>query len=106
SPSLGAIGAHVWKPQSNDGMAPPMGDSAVDQVPAAPRRPLAAVVLAAGKGTRMKSALHKVLHPIAGRPMIEHLLASLAELAPERTVIVVGDLREQLERRLSGRAEF
>ena len=52
--------------------------------------PLAIVVLAAGKGTRMKSALHKVLHPIAGRPMIEHLLASVAELSPERQVVVAG----------------
>ena len=46
--------------------------------------PLAVIVLAAGKGTRMKSDLHKVLHPIAGRPMIEHLLASAKELEPER----------------------
>ncbi len=69
-------------------------------------RPLAAVVLAAGKGTRMKSATHKVLHPVAGRPMIEHLLASLAELAPQRTVVVVGEWREQLEAALAGRADF
>jgi bifunctional UDP-N-acetylglucosamine pyrophosphorylase/glucosamine-1-phosphate N-acetyltransferase len=68
--------------------------------------PIAAIVLAAGKGTRMKSGLHKVLHPIAGRPMIEHLLASLAELQPERTVVVVGDGREQLEAQLAGRADF
>ena len=67
-------------------------------------RPLAAIVLAAGKGTRMKSSRHKVLHEIAGRPMIEHLLASLAELAPERTVVVVGDGRDQLEKQLGGRA--
>lgn len=69
-------------------------------------RPIAAIVLAAGKGTRMKSAKHKVLHPIAGRPMIEHLLASLAELEPARTVVVVGEWREQLEAQLAGRAEF
>ena len=69
---------------------------------AAMSRPLAAVILAAGKGTRMKSDLHKVLHPIAGRPMIEHLLESLAALEPERTVIVVGNQREQLEARLAG----
>ncbi|OYW45376.1 MAG: UDP-N-acetylglucosamine diphosphorylase/glucosamine-1-phosphate N-acetyltransferase [Sphingomonadales bacterium 12-68-11] len=72
---------------------------------AAPR-PIAAIVLAAGKGTRMKSATHKVLHPVAGRPMIEHLLASLAELSPARTVVVVGEGREQLESALAGRAEF
>ena len=69
-------------------------------------RPIAAIVLAAGKGTRMNSATHKVLHPIAGRPMIEHLLASLAELEPARTVIVVGEGREQLEAALAGRADF
>ena len=69
-------------------------------------RPIAAILLAAGKGTRMKSATHKVLHPIAGRPMIEHLLASLAELAPQRTVVVVGDGREQLEMQLGERAEL
>jgi bifunctional UDP-N-acetylglucosamine pyrophosphorylase / glucosamine-1-phosphate N-acetyltransferase len=71
-----------------------------------PSRPLAAIVLAAGKGTRMKSAVHKVLHPIAGRPMIEHLLAALRDLAPARTVVVVGDGREQLEAQLRGRAEL
>src|SRR5207237_6281366 len=66
-------------------------------------RPLAAIVLAAGKGTRMKSDLHKVLHPIAGRPMLMHLLASLDELSPARTVVVVGSGREQLEKALADR---
>jgi bifunctional UDP-N-acetylglucosamine pyrophosphorylase/glucosamine-1-phosphate N-acetyltransferase len=66
-------------------------------------REFAAIVLAAGKGTRMKSDLHKVLHPIAGRPMLDHLLDSLATLAPTRTVVVAGDRHEQLERALAGR---
>ncbi|MBW8783903.1 MAG: NTP transferase domain-containing protein, partial [Novosphingobium sp.] len=66
--------------------------------------PLAIVILAAGKGTRMKSDLHKVLHPIAGRPMLEHLLASTAELAPERQIVVAGHGREQLEKVLGDRA--
>lgn len=66
--------------------------------------PLAIVTLAAGKGTRMKSNLHKVLHPIAGRPMLEHLLASAAELNPARSVVVAGHGREQLEAQLAGRA--
>jgi bifunctional UDP-N-acetylglucosamine pyrophosphorylase/glucosamine-1-phosphate N-acetyltransferase len=65
---------------------------------------LAIVVLAAGKGTRMKSDTHKVLHPIAGRPMLEHLLASAAELAPLHQVVVAGHGREQLEKALGGRA--
>ncbi|HEX8124156.1 MAG TPA: bifunctional UDP-N-acetylglucosamine diphosphorylase/glucosamine-1-phosphate N-acetyltransferase GlmU [Allosphingosinicella sp.] len=69
-------------------------------------RPLAAVILAAGKGTRMKSDLHKVLHPIAGRPMIEHLLESVEALGAERVVVVVGDRRDQLEAALEGRATF
>lgn len=60
-------------------------------------RPLAAIVLAAGKGTRMKSDLHKVLHPIAGRPMLLHLLASVARLKPERAIVVVGAGRDQVE---------
>ena len=59
--------------------------------------PFAAVILAAGKGTRMKSDRHKVLHPIAGRPMLEHLLASVDELGPHRTVVVVGSGRDQVE---------
>ena len=67
---------------------------------------LAVIVLAAGKGTRMKSDLHKVLHPIAGRPMLEHLLASVGQLAPARQVVVVGSGREQLEAALNGRADL
>jgi bifunctional UDP-N-acetylglucosamine pyrophosphorylase/glucosamine-1-phosphate N-acetyltransferase len=59
--------------------------------------PLAAIILAAGKGTRMKSALHKVLHPLAGRPMLGHLTDAVAALGAERTVIVAGAGREQIE---------
>ena len=65
--------------------------------------PLAIIVLAAGKGTRMKSELHKVLHPIAGRPMLLHLLDGFADLAPERTVVVAGDRKEQLDEALADR---
>jgi bifunctional UDP-N-acetylglucosamine pyrophosphorylase/glucosamine-1-phosphate N-acetyltransferase len=54
----------------------------------------------------MKSDLHKVLHPIAGRPMIEHLLESVEALGAERIVVVVGDRRGQLEAALAGRADF
>ena len=49
---------------------------------------VAVVILAAGKGIRMKSERPKVLHPIAGRPMILHLLEGVAALAPVRTVVV------------------
>jgi bifunctional UDP-N-acetylglucosamine pyrophosphorylase/glucosamine-1-phosphate N-acetyltransferase len=60
-------------------------------------RPFAAIILAAGQGTRMKSDLHKVMHPIAGRPMLEHLLESVSAAGAERVVVVVGSGREQVE---------
>jgi bifunctional UDP-N-acetylglucosamine pyrophosphorylase/glucosamine-1-phosphate N-acetyltransferase len=63
---------------------------------------LAVIVLAAGKGTRMKSDLHKVLHPIAGRPMLLHLLASVKTLGPAKQVVVVGAGREQVEKAVAG----
>ncbi|NVD43634.1 bifunctional UDP-N-acetylglucosamine diphosphorylase/glucosamine-1-phosphate N-acetyltransferase GlmU [Qipengyuania atrilutea] len=65
----------------------------------------AAVILAAGKGTRMKSTLHKVLHPVAGRAMLEHLMASVERLGPARQVCVVGAGREQIEAAVEGRAD-
>jgi bifunctional UDP-N-acetylglucosamine pyrophosphorylase / glucosamine-1-phosphate N-acetyltransferase len=61
------------------------------------KRPVAAILLAAGQGTRMKSDLHKVLHPIGGRPMIRHLLAAVDAFEPARKVVVVGSRREQLQ---------
>lgn len=66
--------------------------------------PLAAIILAAGKGTRMKSDTHKVLHPIAGRPMLMHLLAAVDVLAPERKVVILGSGRDQLEDALEGKS--
>ena len=54
------------------------------------RRPLLIVVLAAGEGTRMKSALPKVLHKIAGRSMLAHALAAARDLAPSSLAVVIG----------------
>ena len=65
--------------------------------------PLAVIVLAAGQGTRMRSDRHKVLHPIAAKPMLLHLLDSVAELEPERRIVVVGKGREQVEDAVTGR---
>ena len=56
----------------------------------------AAILLAAGLGTRMRSALPKALHPIAGRPMLRHLLASV-EAVFDRAVVVVGPEMPALE---------
>jgi bifunctional UDP-N-acetylglucosamine pyrophosphorylase/glucosamine-1-phosphate N-acetyltransferase len=61
------------------------------------------VVLAAGKGTRMKSVRPKVLHRVAGRPMIEYVLDSAAALNPASTTIIVGHHAEDVERALGGR---
>ena len=51
----------------------------------------ATIVLAAGLGTRMKSALPKVLHPLAGRPMIQHLLGTLSDTGIDRVIVVTSD---------------
>jgi len=67
---------------------------------------VAAIILAAGKGTRMKSDLHKVLHPIAGRPMLMHLLDAVDALQPAKKVVIVGSGKEQLEAALKGSAEL
>lgn len=65
-------------------------------------RPVAAIILAAGQGTRMKSDLHKVLHPLAGRPMLLHLLAAVDALQPVKKVVVVGARRSQVEAAVAG----
>jgi len=57
---------------------------------------LTVIVLAAGGGTRMKSKTMKVLHPIAGRTMIEHVLTAARAMQPDRIVAVVGHQREQV----------
>ena len=61
------------------------------------------VVLAAGKGTRMKSALAKVLHRVAGVPMIEHVLDTAAALSPASTTVVVGHQADDVRRALAAR---
>ena len=57
---------------------------------------LAAVILAAGKGTRMKSALPKVLHPIAGKPMVAHVVAAARQLHPGSITVVYGHGGDQV----------
>jgi len=62
--------------------------------------PLSTLVLAAGEGTRMRSATPKVLHPIAGRPLVEHAVRAAAGLEPEHLVVVVGHGREAVTEHL------
>jgi bifunctional UDP-N-acetylglucosamine pyrophosphorylase/glucosamine-1-phosphate N-acetyltransferase len=63
-------------------------------------RPLAAVVLAAGEGTRMRSEVPKVLHSLCGRPMVLHVVDALAALPLERIVVVVGHGAERVTKTL------
>lgn len=65
-----------------------------------------AVILAAGKGTRMKSKKHKVLHPICGKPIIDHILAQLAQLDAKKTIMVVGHLGQSLREYLGEQVQF
>jgi bifunctional UDP-N-acetylglucosamine pyrophosphorylase / glucosamine-1-phosphate N-acetyltransferase len=63
-------------------------------------RPLAAIVLAAGEGTRMRSDTPKVLHALCGRPMVLHVVDALAELPLDRIVVVVGHGAERVTKTL------
>lgn len=67
------------------------------------RSPLHIVVLAAGKGTRMKSRLPKVLQPLGGRPLLAHVLDAVAPLGAARTVVVVGHEAAQVEAAFANR---
>jgi bifunctional UDP-N-acetylglucosamine pyrophosphorylase/glucosamine-1-phosphate N-acetyltransferase len=67
------------------------------------QRRFAVVILAAGQGTRMRSDTHKVLHPIASRPLLLHLLDRVDALGADKRVVVVGKGRDQVEVALNGR---
>lgn len=58
---------------------------------------LAVLILAAGQGTRMKSDMAKVLHPLQGRPMLAHVLETVRTLRPTRLVVVVGYQADQVQ---------
>ena len=66
---------------------------------------LAVVVLAAGSGTRMKSSTPKVLHPLAGLTLIEHVLATARALEPARVITVLKHQQAEIESSLDGLAE-
>ena len=67
--------------------------------------PPAAVILAAGKSTRMKSELPKVLHPILGRPMIDYVLDAARAAKCEKLVVIVGHKAEEVKAALAHRAD-
>lgn len=65
-----------------------------------------AVILAAGQGTRMKSKLYKVLHPVCGKPMVEHVIDHIGSLNVERIVTVVGHGAELVKETLGDKSEY
>lgn len=65
-----------------------------------------AIVLAAGKGTRMKSSLNKVMHPVSNKPMIGHIVSSLRKAGVERIVVVVGHGAQSVKEYLGDHVEY
>lgn len=65
-----------------------------------------AVILAAGKGTRMKSKLYKVLHPVCGKPMVQHVVNEVSQLGLQKLVTVVGHGAEKVQEQLGNVSEF
>lgn len=65
-----------------------------------------AIILAAGKGTRMKSKLYKVLHPVCGKPMVEHIINRVTETQPDEVITIVGHGAEMVKEQLGDRSEY
>ncbi|MDQ0209186.1 bifunctional UDP-N-acetylglucosamine diphosphorylase/glucosamine-1-phosphate N-acetyltransferase GlmU [Alkalicoccobacillus murimartini] len=65
-----------------------------------------AVILAAGQGTRMKSKLYKVLHPVCGKPMVQHVSDALGQVGFDETVIVVGHGAEAVKAQLGDQMHY
>jgi len=66
----------------------------------------AAVIMAAGKGTRMKSKLPKVMHKLAGKPLIAHVFDTVQQIGIDKIILVLGHGREQVEAYFNGRAQI
>lgn len=64
------------------------------------------IILAAGKGTRMKSKLYKVLHPVAGKPMVEHIIDQVEKTSPSEVVTIVGHGAEAIKSHLGKRSQY
>ncbi|NPC94945.1 bifunctional UDP-N-acetylglucosamine diphosphorylase/glucosamine-1-phosphate N-acetyltransferase GlmU [Bacillus sp. WMMC1349] len=65
-----------------------------------------AVVLAAGQGTRMKSKLYKVLHPVCGKPMVEHVVDEVLKLSLAKLVTIVGHGADDVQNQLGSKSEY
>ena len=65
-----------------------------------------AIILAAGKGTRMKSKLYKVLHPVCGQPMVEHILQRVTDTNPSEIITIVGHGADKVQAQLGERSVY
>src|SRR4051794_7188565 len=65
-----------------------------------------AVILAAGQGTRMKSKLYKVLHPVCGKPMVQHVVDQISKLNIEKIVTIIGHGAEKVKAQLGNQSEY
>ncbi|MDX8367626.1 bifunctional UDP-N-acetylglucosamine diphosphorylase/glucosamine-1-phosphate N-acetyltransferase GlmU [Cytobacillus sp. IB215665] len=65
-----------------------------------------AVILAAGQGTRMKSKLYKVLHPVCGKPMVQHVVEEVTKIGVSQLITVVGHGAEQVKEKLGNSSDF
>jgi bifunctional UDP-N-acetylglucosamine pyrophosphorylase/glucosamine-1-phosphate N-acetyltransferase len=68
------------------------------------KKTFATLILAAGKGTRMKSELVKVLHPVAGRPMLDYVLSLAEQMGSSRIAVIIGHQAELVEDRYANQA--
>lgn len=65
-----------------------------------------AIILAAGQGTRMKSKLYKVLHPVCGKPMVQHVVEQVSQLGLQEAVTIVGHGAELVKKQLGEQSKF
>ena len=65
-----------------------------------------AIILAAGQGTRMKSKLYKVLHPVCGKPMVQHVVDQISQLKIDKIVTITGHGAEKVKKTLGDQTEY
>ena len=65
-----------------------------------------AIILAAGQGTRMKSKLYKVLHPVCGKPMVQHVVDQISKLNIDKVVTIIGHGAEKVKSQLGNQCEY
>ena len=66
--------------------------------------PLSIIILAAGQGTRMKSSRPKVMHEVAGKPMLQHVVDTSVALDPDQIIVVVGHHSAQVREQIDGQS--